>query len=587
MLTPTRTINLLALLILPLVIVTSRQTVAAPREQPNPERHYELYIPDSLDAETLAPLLVVLHPMASSGRAMQAMTGFDAMAEAHGMIVLYPDSRGFAWDDGRSTRPRLPDSTADHDVEFITSILEEVSEDFAVDADSIYLTGFAQGGVMAYRLACEVPERFAAVMVMDALLWDYQLDICPAPGAPLLILLVHGADDPFYAAEGRTIRDGAMPASQILSTRETLDFWANWNDCEAEPSYQENETVQLTTYDGCVADSSVALLSLEGVGHIWPRVGEYTLNQHGFDLTTFAMSYFMKAGWQAQALQTTVDRGVYGGTSRSYALYVPPSYDPAAPTPLVMALHGRPSNSYGIAYLMDFNAVANEEGFIVVYPDGIDQGWNYVEGFPSYDYSEVDDVGFLRVLISDLAVDLNIDQSRIYVTGFSNGGFMTQRLACDAPDTFAAFAIIGATLSPIFDEVCRDTPAVPILFMHGTDDQSVPWDGIIMDDTIVTLSVPDTVTFWVGHNDCSPNGVEAEDLPPGGDSPGTAVSVFRFGGCANDTRVDFYWIQGGGHNIPGVPGRLDAARFGAVNMDIYAPQVIWSFFEAFALDDTP
>jgi polyhydroxybutyrate depolymerase len=133
--------------------------------------------------------------------------------------------------------------------------------------------------------------------------------------------------------------------------------------------------------------------------------------------------------------------------------------------------------------------------------------------------------------------------------------------------------------------------AVPIMFIHGTLDVSVPWDGQSQDTGTgpavpISLSVPETIGFWVDLNNCG-TVADYEEIPQSGDSPGTRVFVNRFGDCENDNPpVVFYLVEGGGHNWPGRPGIIGDEIAGMVNVDINASDVIWDFFSRYTLGDT-
>src|SRR5690606_902868 len=103
-----------------------------------------------------------------------------------------------------------------------------------------------------------------------------------------------------------------------------------------------------------------------------------------------------------------------------------------------------------------------------------------VDGIEGYQ-NEVPDIGFLRSLVGELAGRYPVDDKRVYVAGFSNGGFMAQRLACDAPGLFAAFASVGAAGYGGQPSICGDSEPVSILFMHGTEDGIVPFTGLVQE----------------------------------------------------------------------------------------------------------
>src|SRR5690606_5750681 len=109
--------------------------------------------------------------------------------------------------------------------------------------------------------------------------------------------------------------------------------------------------------------------------------------------------------------------------------------------------------------------------------------WNSIGDLIGSELYPQDDVNFLKNLLDDLSVDLNIDQERAYITGYSNGGFITMRMACSGSDRFAAFASVGATFYPWMHDVCLGSDPAPILFMNGSQDISIPFDGIVQPDS--------------------------------------------------------------------------------------------------------
>jgi len=549
------------------------------------ERTYYLYVPSSYSEDGAVPLVVVLHPYASSGRAIAALTGFDEVAEEQGFIAVYPESTDFRWNDGLWNYAAIPGVEAPDDVGFIQAMIDQVSAEYEID--QVYLTGFANGGVMAYRLGCEIPQRFTRIAIVGATMWEEQLDACPTDTGAVSMLIVTGEQDTLYPPQGRRIPgDEDEPELRILSTEDTLAFWAERNGCDLQAA-TTLEIPRATIYESCADDTSTALYTMVGVGNNWPRTGDqYHLNQFGIDMTAVVTQYFIgDPDWAALVPPTVVGDDIFSATPRSYVIYVPPTYDSDQPTPLVIGLHGRPGSGLGYAYLSDFNRVAREYGFIVAYPDGLNREWNYPRGTEGYQI-EVDDVAFLNALVDDLSINLNIDPQKVYVTGFSNGGFMTQRVACEAGDRYAGYAVVGATLFPDFITLCEETPPVPIMFMHGTADVSIPWEGTAYGDAVLSLSVPDTVIFWALHNGCDPNEIEYEILPKQDENASTVVYRYAFGGCAEDADMLYYVIENGGHNLPGVADRLEPAIAGEVNMDILAAEEIWKFFSAHERPET-
>lgn len=531
------------------------------------ERAYHLYVPDSVDAAAPAPLVIGLHAFASSGQAFAALSGINDLADEMGFIAAYPDSLDLAWNEGR-LETVLPPLQAGDDVGFIAAMIDEIGQNHPLS--EVHLVGLSNGGLMAYSLACQLPERFASVMIVASMMRAYQREDCPQDSAaPDRLLMVVGTLD-------SELTQSSSGLERPLDPESVRDFWLGRAGC-APASGEVDGSVEI--HSNCEEDKQVALIRLPDVKDNWLRKGAYQLNQFGIDLTEIL------GGWLAgdvSSLQVANDllpaESVFGGQARTALIYVPPSYTPEDSWPVVVGLHGRPSSAGAFAYTADLNRVAVREGFIVVYPDGINSEWNYVEGLADYQQTGVADIAFLGALLDDLALDLNIDADRVYLTGFSNGGFMTMRMACDTTDRFAAYAPGGALAFPGIVELCQGNAPAPILLINGTDDPSTLWDGLIRDGKVFFPSAIDTVSFWVERNQCNADSADRQTWPVLGQSPGTAALTLSFSDCPDETEVVFYIIQGGGHTLPGMADRFPDS-LGATNMDVVYGEVIWSFFE--------
>jgi len=280
----------------------------------------------------------------------------------------------------------------------------------------------------------------------------------------------------------------------------------------------------------------------------------------------------------AMALLYMVDNRTNGtlissGVRREYLLYVPPSYDPATPTPLVITLHGFaqwPANQRDVS---EWNAVADEYGFIVVYPSGtgFPKRWG-ARGTTDSLNPQMEDVTFISDLIDKLESEYTIDPARIYANGLSNGGGMSYLLACELSERIAAIGTVaGAHLYPL-DE-CRPTYTVPMIAFHGDDDQIVPYYGGPSGMFDVPFPViPDWVAQYAAQNGCA---TTPDELPAQGD-----VNGVRYAPCNADTEVLFYTIHGGGHAWPG-SSFLPEAIVGHATQNIDATRVIWDFFQQY------
>jgi len=285
----------------------------------------------------------------------------------------------------------------------------------------------------------------------------------------------------------------------------------------------------------------------------------------------------------------------HGGLDRKYNVYVPEGYSNSDPIPLVLLLHG----GFGSGTQLEdrssrMDPIAEEEGFVTVYPWGYAATWNAGKCCGLSVFNDVDDVGFLLEVIARLSEQLCIDTARIFVTGMSNGGMMAHRLGCEAASTFAAVAPVAGSLMV---DSCEPSRPVSVLFIMGTDDAHQLWDGGVGcgPSKVPTLSVPDIIATWENANDCS--GEDEEYLEMG---DGTCT---KKGECEDDAEVVLCAIEGGGHSWPGgkpeVPCEVLASLFnlncslcesmgeGFQSQSFLADQVIWDFFKSHPMAEDP
>ena len=547
-------------------------------EYDSARRTYTLYLPPQTDE---APLVIALHATASSGTAMAAQTKLHEAANARGWAVAYPDSLALYWDDGRTSQD-LGEEPVD-DSGFIVALIDSLAERYAIDPAQVYLTGIDGGGRLAYGLACQQPDTFAGVAVVSALMRERTAESdCAETTEPVNLLVVHGDDDRYEPERGLT---------GIMSLREVQMFWSARSGC-GEPATSSGDVLSVTTYAGCAGETLTAVARISGAGHVWPRTGGYALDHIGVDASDLIVRFLAGDPDWADVPVTPDPDPEETGPQRAYRFFAPISYDPAQPIPVVFVLHGTPGTGLDMAFITGMNAVAAREGFIAVYPDANDLRWDYRTSLvPTPQTPGLDDVVFLETLVDDLAIDFNIDRQRIYVTGFSNGGFMTQRLACDSYETFAAFAVVGATAYPDLPALCASAPGLAIMFIHGTADRSVPWQGLteinsLGQEVYLSWPVPQSVGFWVDHNACDTT-ADYVEVPKTDESAPTRVIINTFDGCDNDNPpVVFYLIEGGGHNWPGHPGFIGQQVAGDINMDIDASEEIWTYFTGYTLGMT-
>ena len=248
-----------------------------------------------------------------------------------------------------------------------------------------------------------------------------------------------------------------------------------------------------------------------------------------------------------------------GGLTRHYILHVPASYPSVRPVPLILNFHGLTSNSKEQESLTGMSAKADQENFLVVYPDGLNSAWDDGPGANGQR-----DQQFVRDLIASLESQYSIDPKRIYATGISNGGGMTNRLGCDMADVIAAIAPDSGAYN--FWQDCNPSRPMPVLAFHGLDDHLVPYTG----GTPPSMEPPieEWAAAWARRDGCAAD--------PAITTPVETVTVRTWSGCQSSAEVILYTLANHGHSWPGSPTMPQAITSQAVN----ATDVMWDFFMA-------
>jgi len=274
---------------------------------------------------------------------------------------------------------------------------------------------------------------------------------------------------------------------------------------------------------------------------------------------------------------------VFGGLTRTYIVHTP-KLNGTAPIPLVLAFHGGGGTGAGMARLTHLSQLADKYGFIVAYPDGYMRRWADGRGTTAAERAGVDDVGFVSALIDQLSKQNQIDPTRVYATGISNGGFFSLRLACELSSKITAVAAVAATLPQNLSDHCHPQKPVSILLIHGTDDPLVPASGGVVGGRIggEVISLNATVNLWLQADACmlTPDVTYATEVV----NDGTRVKIETFASCKNSSAVILYVIEGVGHTWPGGVQFSPESVIGKTTHNIDAGQVIWLFFQKHSLN---
>jgi polyhydroxybutyrate depolymerase len=283
------------------------------------------------------------------------------------------------------------------------------------------------------------------------------------------------------------------------------------------------------------------------------------------------------------AQQNIEDSITIDDTERTYLIHLPTNYDNTKSYPLVMVLHGALGSGTKYVKSTKFAKIGDREGFISLFPNGIKKSWADARKVSKASKKGIDDVKFLTTLIDEVSEKYAVNKLKIYVTGISNGGFMTQTLACNTNGKFAAFASIISSLPKNLEKKCKKNSHTPMLLMNGTADNYVPYKGGKMPKFTKggqILSTPKTIAFWKANNDTSKL-PKIEKLPNIDSTDGSNVvkhTYFK----DHKAQVVLCKIIGGGHGVPGSYTKRNPRIFklGYVNQDIIAEEEIWTFLKA-------
>jgi polyhydroxybutyrate depolymerase len=279
-----------------------------------------------------------------------------------------------------------------------------------------------------------------------------------------------------------------------------------------------------------------------------------------------------------------------GGFQRSYTVFIPDRLQQSqGPFPAVIMLHGGLGNGSIIRRQMRMDAVAEREGFAVIYPDGLGRGWNdgrVDRARQRGPYGSAGDVAFLKSIVDTLTRDNLVLGSQVFLSGVSNGGMMSLRMGCEAAEFFAGIAPIIASIPEDIAGTCKPSRPVPLLLINATEDPLVPWDGGgvgFAGGRGQVISTTETIAFWHHINGCSP---EEKNLTftQGASGNGTGVKGNLFRDCRSGAPVALVSIEGGGHRIPGREDRAHPIAnwfLGRQNHDFETAEEVWHFFASY------
>ncbi len=275
-------------------------------------------------------------------------------------------------------------------------------------------------------------------------------------------------------------------------------------------------------------------------------------------------------GTHPKSGKSTLYKTTVASFERKFIVHLPADYNSKEIYPLLLCFHGN-GGTGKLSEKTGFSDIADREGFIVIYPYGINKTWNLANN----NKRQPDDVRFVKILVKHLISEYAVDESRIYAIGHSVGGFFTIGLAVKCSNIFAAVASVSGGCYKQFKANFPPAEPISILLMHGTKDNIVPFKSSPGNKQWI-METLELVDLWVKHNRC--NRVPTiEQLPDIAADDGTTVIKTTYSQGKQGTEVVLYTIKGGKHRLPSRYKKIISYQPGHCR-DIDAAEEIWKFF---------
>jgi len=280
---------------------------------------------------------------------------------------------------------------------------------------------------------------------------------------------------------------------------------------------------------------------------------------------------------EQKSINLTVD-----GNVRRFVIYLPTGYNNAGKMPMIFAIHGGGGSPEQMLSVIDFKSIADRDKVVLVYPEAIQEKWNDGRPTPA-NLMGINDVNFFNQMCDYMIENYPVDNSKIYATGISNGGFMSSRLGCELSNRIAAIAVDAATIeqTTVYAN-CNPSKSVPAIYIHGTLDNFVPFNGGVMTvgEGGTVVSHFQAIAKWVEINNCNvtPTNTELPDIS----NDGTTIKERKYINATNGNEVVSYVVTNGGHTWPQGIQALPVSLVGITSQDMNANEVIWQFFKRFS-----
>jgi|GEM_PF-124880 len=563
----------------------------------NLDRHYTVHVPPQYDGKKAVPVVIMLHGGGGTGKAAATETGWGGKADQENFIAVFPEASApdhskpanfvrnpQLWNDGSDRF--YSGQTPVNDVAFINAVLDDLERRFAVDTQRVYLTGFSNGAAMSFFAAETLSRRIAAIAPASSTCWNEK----PQLERPVPMCYITGANDPLNLLDGGApkLANGkydAVRAKPKPPVRETITRWAAATGCNPSPvSTTDTNGVHIETYAPKGGGEMIVFVTVAEMGHTWAG-GKSLLPERmvgktsdRMDATGFIWDFFKRHPLSGKTVSPpasectlTVD-----GRLRTCHIHLPPAKISDKLLPMVIVLHGGQMTGIEMEKLTGMSDAADQNGFIAAYPDaiGLYKGklyWN--DGR----VPEVNDTAFISALIDEAVRRFHADPERVYVTGYSNGASMANRVGIELSGRIAAIAPVAGTIGTRVADDWKPAVPVPVLYFHGTADPFAYYSGGSAGTHRGSgLSANQYIAWWAEKNGCDKVPVQTE-LTQDADS-GTHVTRTEYSCPRNQAEVIFYRIENGGHTWPGRAGQLPEKTYGKTAA-FDANIVMWNFFK--------
>jgi polyhydroxybutyrate depolymerase len=248
------------------------------------ERTYILHVPPTYDPSQLTPLVIIFHGFGLDAEEMIRITGFNAQADLSGFLAAYPNGTGrkSSWNGGDCCGEAAVKNV--DDVGFVRAMIEEISQSINLDRKRIYATGFSNGAIMSYRLACDLSDRIAAIGPVSA---TQNAKTCQ-PSRPISVIHFHGTNDKLNPYEGGT----SSGSVEFPSVKDTIQLWIRINGCPTPAQSSESGNIVHETFSPCAQGTAIELYTINGGEHAWPG-GESVSSEIGEPTTEISATHLM------------------------------------------------------------------------------------------------------------------------------------------------------------------------------------------------------------------------------------------------------------------------------------------------------